>query len=317
MSTKATKSKKKRIGIFIVCMVLLVAVLSATAVGYVYIIAKPKAVVAKAEALMEQGGYIDAYLALNNAEIVSWFGSEKLTEKATELSAKKEALAEEHPTVLFYDAKVGDVITFGRFEQDGDDENGQEPLEWLVLDVDETNGRLLVISLYCIDCQRFRQEDVKTSWSESNIRKWLNKKDGKYAFYGNAFNQYEQACIVSKTISVPLNPEYKTGSLQTATDRLFLLSAQEAEQYFADDAARVCEPTLYARTRGSYVPSGKSSCRWWLRTSGETTKKAVFVGFDGAINLAGMSVIGTGDYAGSDRLSVRPAMWIQIEYPTE
>ena len=35
-------------------------------------------------------------------------------------------------TVEFADAKVGDVVVFGAYDQDGDDANGAEPIEWEV-----------------------------------------------------------------------------------------------------------------------------------------------------------------------------------------
>lgn len=34
----------------------------------------------------------------------------------------------EHPTV----ARVGDCLTFGRYEQDGNARNGKEEIEWVV-----------------------------------------------------------------------------------------------------------------------------------------------------------------------------------------
>ena len=32
--------------------------------------------------------------------------------------------------------ETGSIVTFGRYEQDGNEENGPEPIEWTVLDVD-------------------------------------------------------------------------------------------------------------------------------------------------------------------------------------
>ena len=46
-----------------------------------------------------------------------------------------------HPLASY---NVGDVFTFGRFEQDGRTGNGAEPIEWIVLD--KQNGKILVIS---------------------------------------------------------------------------------------------------------------------------------------------------------------------------
>lgn len=43
------------------------------------------------------------------------------------------AHAEEHTETLHAD--VGSIVTFGRYEQDGNPDNGQEKIEWIVLDV--------------------------------------------------------------------------------------------------------------------------------------------------------------------------------------
>ena len=319
MSVATAKSKKRHGGLIafvVILLILILALAAVAAVGYIYAIAKPTEAVKRAEAFIEQGSYVDAYQTLNETSYPSIFGIDKLTEKKTGIVTLKEQLIAEHPTVVLHNAKVGDVITYGHYEQDGDENNGTEPLEWIILDIDEEKGRVLVISRYCLDCQKFHQSNEGTSWQKSSIREWLNKKTGKNAFYGNAFSDMEKSFIVNKNIKTPLNPTYNTGNSSGVDDHVFLLSAQEATEYFADDAARRCEPTIQARTRGSYVPGGNTCCRWWLRTSGESSNKATFVTWDGEINLEGGKVAGTGDYPGADWGSVRPAMWIQIEYLT-
>ena len=46
---------------------------------------------------------------------------------------------------------VGDYVTFGSYEQDNNTGNGQEPIEWLVLDYDAANNRALLLSRYGLD----------------------------------------------------------------------------------------------------------------------------------------------------------------------
>ena len=43
--------------------------------------------------------------------------------------------------------EIGETLMFGSYEQDGDEENGPEPIEWIVLDKDD-EGNILVISRY-------------------------------------------------------------------------------------------------------------------------------------------------------------------------
>ena len=55
---------------------------------------------------------------------------------------------------------AGDTILFGTYEQDNDPDNGPEPIEWIVLEVDEANHRLWVVSRY--------------GWTRSpTMRSWL------------------------------------------------------------------------------------------------------------------------------------------------
>ena len=39
-------------------------------------------------------------------------------------------------------AKIGDVVTFGTYEQDNDNTNGKEPIEWIILNKTEKNAFL-------------------------------------------------------------------------------------------------------------------------------------------------------------------------------
>lgn len=327
MST-ATTSKKSSVGVVIgiICIVLVLAVLAAGVAGYYFVIMVPQRAVKAAESFIEQGSYIDAYQVLQNAKIPSVFGSEKLTEKKTGILAMKEQLVAEHPTVVLHNVKVGDVITYGHYEQDGDAENGKEPLEWIVLDIDDETGRVLVLSRYCISCQRFNESGGGVTWKESSIRAWLNKKEGKYAFYGNAFTETERSFIFNKHVHTDRNPQYYTSGGSDVDDHLFLLSVQEVEEYLTSDEVRRCEPTLASRREGSYCPrEGEFTayCRWWLRTPGETNKKTVYVRYDGTIDYQGGAPEGSagdtkfGSYSGADRGSARPAMWIRVEYLTD
>ena len=325
MSTATARPKKKHTGliVFIVVLVILLLVVAALgAVGYYFAIMVPKGVVETAKTYIEEGNYIEAYQLLKDTKIPAVLGSEKLTEKQTGIGALKEELIAAHPTVTLYDAKVGDVITYGHYEQDNNTENGAEAIEWIVLAINEEDGRILVVSRYCLDCYAY--DDSNASWPNSSIREWLNKTDGKYAFYGNAFSEIEQSWIYRKKIEPSRNPQYNTSGGLSCYDYVFLLSVQEVEEYFADDAARICEPTTYARKNGSYVPregNYTTSCRWWLRTPGETMKQVIYVAPDGSINYKGGAPEGSagdgkfGGYSGQDKGSVRPAMWITIEYP--
>jgi hypothetical protein len=109
-------------------------------------------------------------------------------------------------------AEVGDIITFGRYEQDNDPENGTEDIEWVV--IEKSDRHLFVISKYALDCVEFDTtftSDALT-WENSTIRRWLNR-----TFYTDALDPVEQMKII------------ETENGEEVTDKVFLLSAEEIE----------------------------------------------------------------------------------------
>ena len=56
--------------------------------------------------------------------------------------------------------KLGSIVTFGRYEQDNDPENGQEPIEWFVVDLDKANRRVLLLSRYVLDAYPYNLVDL-------------------------------------------------------------------------------------------------------------------------------------------------------------
>lgn len=213
-------------------------------------------------------------------------------------------------------AEVGDIITFGRYEQNNDLSNGPEPVEWLVLGKED--GRLLVTSLYALDCRPFHTEWENTSWNLCSLRAWLNGE-----FLNAAFTADEQAMIPTVFSDEARNPHYdETGVatsrnsdrkyiiLHSSWSKVFLLSIEDAKEYFPSDEARRCELTAYAKTQGNYPDSGNNSCWWWLRSPGRYADFTALVGREGAVDMYGGTVI-------TAFAAVRPAMWIDLSGKTE
>ncbi len=174
--------------------------------------------------------------------------------------------------------QVGDHVLFGSYEQDNDTSNGKEPIEWLVLD--KKDGRILVISRYVLDYRHYHNIAGAT-WEKCSLRKWLNDD-----FLNKAFSANERSLIRSTTIKT-----------EGSKDKVFLLSTEEAEQYFDSNKARQCEATVYARTQGS-------GTWWWLRSPGSFSRFAASV-FSGGIFYNGDDV--------RNGSGVRPALWINLE----
>lgn len=187
------------------------------------------------------------------------------------------------------------IIMFGTYEQDGNISNGAEPVEWLVLE--EMEDKILVISRYGLDCQKYNQECTTITWENCTLRNWLNNE-----FYNTAFREEEKASIIDTTIYTAEN-KYKSGAA-TTTDNIFCLSKEEAYTYFASDKLRAAKPTAYASGRAENLGTWKGNCRWWLRSSGDLQDYAALVSFGGDVDDVGVAV-------DVYTVIVRPAMWIE------
>ncbi len=151
--------------------------------------------------------------------------------------------------------EVGDIITFGSYEQDNDLTNGSEPIEWQILEKDGT--KMYVISKYGLDSQKYNDVWEVVCWENCKIRVWLNQD-----FYATAFNEVEQSMIVTTDVrSVHPSGSYPTKVVQ---DKVFLLDYEGAYGYFKGEKARTCIATPYADAQGSAVEYG-GRCWWWLR----------------------------------------------------
>ncbi len=192
------------------------------------------------------------------------------------------------------------VVYLGSFEQDDNAENGKEPIEWIVLDVQD--GRSLLISKYALDVQPYNTDDrPDLTWETCSLRKWMNEN-----FLREAFSGEEQKSILEMAVSADRNPEYDTDPGKDTEDRVFLLSIPEAERYFTSDEARVCIASPYALGKDCYADPRDGSCDWWLRSPGFNTALAAFVDSYGVVRYSG-------DAVASAPFGVRPALWISLQ----
>ncbi len=196
--------------------------------------------------------------------------------------------------------KVGDLYTFGAYEQDNNTSNGKEKIEWIVLDKEGMS--LLLVSNKALDCQQYDTLNKDVTWESCSLRKWMNG-----TFLNNAFSAEEQAQIQSTTVAADKNPFFDNINPGNATtDKVFLLSITEAEKYFSFAKDRKCIPTAYAIAHGAYVHAkNEGTCRWWLRSPGGTQNYAAYVFIDGSSGCYG-------SYVAYDAIGVRPALWLDL-----
>ena len=198
---------------------------------------------------------------------------------------------------------VNDILTFGRYEQDGIRGNGAEDIEWLVLDVQ--GNKALLLSRYALDSQPYNSAYGKTTWEACTLRSWLNS-----TFFDAAFTAEEKASILVTEVdngASQNNSEWHTKGCNNTEDMVFLLSYNDTDRYFDDRDARICTPTNYAVSMGAdtrTLDDGVTDAAWWwLRSPGESETQASFVNFDGTRYT---------NAVGNGYLSVRPAIWVEI-----
>ena len=199
---------------------------------------------------------------------------------------------------------VDDTMKFGNYHG---------AVEWLVLD--KKDGKELLISKYCLDAKEYdkNENNESVTWETCTLRQWLNDE-----FFNEAFSEKEKELICDTHLQNPDNPEYGTDGGNDTTDKVFLLSIDEASRYFADNEARLTYATAYAKENGA----GDKNAWWGLRSPGEDENnvamvgdvgsisiysdgKSVYVNKDGAVNCNGQNV--------GSNFGIRPAIWANIE----
>lgn len=264
---KARKAKMLKIAIPAVCVCIAFFVVLITVII-------PNVKYNSAIAMIEEEEYFKAY------EVLSTLNGYKDSE-----SKMQEIYKEYRYGQLSY-AEIGDTVVFGSYEQDNSLDNGKEDIEWLVLE--KQPDKVLVISKYGLDCKPYNDENVDIIWKNCTLRKWLNED-----FFKTAFDNSQQSKIA------------ETRSNPVTIDRVFLLSTDEAEEYFLSSDERLCEPTEYAVAQDVNLDDMNGCSWWWLRSPGD------YEGAAGVGNYGGVDLHGT--RVNSDIGAVRPALWINLQ----
>lgn len=190
------------------------------------------------------------------------------------------------------------TVTFGSYRQDWSAENGGvAPIEWLVLSVGE-DGKLLLLSKYCLWLDAYAPVNTESNWANSTLRTTLNT-----TFLQEAFIPEEQAKIAELTTHTPDNTAYGytvSGGADTR-DKVFLLSIEEAEMFLGQNEVAYPSLTPYAEKSDPYGDDWD----WWLRSPGSSPSHPAAV-HDGVIGAGPRSY---------EFCAVRPAMWIYAGEP--
>jgi len=197
--------------------------------------------------------------------------------------------------------REGDRIYFGSYELDGNNMNGKEAIKWRVLEVAE--DRMLVISEDVLDSRVYHSKAESVTWETSELRFWLND-----FFFRTAFASKEKNRILESDVINSFNPTTGIRGGNDTQDRIFLLSIDEAQRYFADDS-----------DRNAKGPVRRTADIWALRTPGDAMDKVATVDRSGKISANGWTI--TSRSQGSDYVyrtvarsfGIRPALWIRLD----
>lgn len=211
---------------------------------------------------------------------------------------------------------VGSYVSFGSYTQTSGGTD-RTPITWYVLDYDEANHRVLLLSKYGLDAKSYNNVDTDITWEKCTLRAWLNSN-----FLNNAFSSEEQSAIlitdVDNSLAQGFDPWNTSGGNNTQ-DRIFLLSYAEAHRYlgviFSRDRSNEKKPrvapTPYAIKKGAVqsankreTSDGNITAVWWLRSPYYNLDCAACVDFDGSLSYRGVDWNST---------CVRPAFWLNLE----
>ena len=188
------------------------------------------------------------------------------------------------------DVKNYETVTFGQYIQDKDG-TVFSPLSWRILE--KKDNMMLLVTEKIVDHIQFSAKK-NNNWENSDIVQWLNKD-----FADRAFNEHEKTLIENSV----------------SGEKVFLLSLEEYEHYFADPRDARAGFTDYSRKKASehYGSNIREPYGfWWLRTANERGGW----GEDGSVYINHVCNNGTvNPFERAEYFDgVRPAIWVKENF---
>ena len=225
--------------------------------------------------------------------------SDDIIQTNSSTSDKVEEIASLPVAVSKDDIGVGDLLSFGMYEQDNNKDNGNEPIEWLVLD--RNDNSVMLLSKYALASKQFHEKHEISNWQNCDLRIWLNNY-----FYSVAFSTAEQNAVLNTVVDNSAsqnNPIWCHYICDNTVDKVYLLSYQEVMSYFNTDESRQCGTTASIRPESNAsIMQDEQHCFWWLRSPGKSTNDEAFV-----------NLLGSVYYGNTLRdVCVRPVIWVDL-----
>ncbi|MCL2085988.1 MAG: DUF6273 domain-containing protein [Oscillospiraceae bacterium] len=173
------------------------------------------------------------------------------------------------------------------------------------------DGKALIISEKIIESRPYSYITNVwiVTWENSDLRAYLNGE-----FY-NSFKSTHKSRISTTTVKNNDNQWYGTPGGADTQDKIFLLSLEEVVKYFGDSGKLKNRPANDVHVfRDEFNDKRNVGRWWWLRSPGNRSNYAAYVGRDGTVFVNGEDVSGMvvcdGDI--DDDSGVRPALWLNL-----
>jgi hypothetical protein len=244
---------------------------------------------------------------IDSKDIEAGTDSNNVNENLTESAAQEQEQSEPPLDISTYkQAEVGDIVNFGSYEQDNKEGNGQEPIQWIV--IEKNSSTILLLSRYIIDYKPY-DEDAEfgeyVTWSQCSLRTWLNGE-----FYNTAFGEKERERI--ETTRLATISLYSFYDEPETNDKIFVFSISDIDNYKSsvEEQLSTAQGTAYAMAQGlkvGTVHGHANSAGWWLRSPGYRNANAQTMS-EGVYESLEM-----GESPRDSNRGVRPALWLNIQ----
>lgn len=229
---------------------------------------------------------------------------------------------------IFWRTK-GNIVKFGKYEQDDNLYNGKEEIEWIVLEPNKSNDTVLLISRLCLDYKKYddgnygldsdgnydMRADKGIDWENCSLRAWLND-----SFYEDAFTPSEKSKLN------PILLTYYIYEHKTSNDNVSILSKDEAKMYFDETVQMSAGETKFAyqnlsKTYHNNKPRSKYSeeriVDYWLKSLGKKVLQDIIIADSNVANATTTNDKGVINKDGamymSPIIAVRPIIIVSID----
>ena len=201
--------------------------------------------------------------------------------------------------------EIGDSVIFGDYEQNGNQFDGKEPIEWIVISKSE-NG-VCLLSKYVLDYRSYDDSDKSVIWDNSSINQWLNE-----VFINEAFSDAEKKAVFREVLLPTTGDMLKDGIgfeddiLEYDTNRTASATKYVESLYFEDNK----DATEYNKRKKPwgivyyYTRDMLPAFEYWLQDIDKNTENGTYaqsVSIKGSIESSHVSI----------KMGIRPKIYLK------